>query len=112
MRGDHAKAIAMFSHVLQNVRNPGLESIALTLCHLALAQLHAGLLDDSRVTAQKAADLARRHGHKVSLAYAKWLLEGPDGHTFRKLIEETGAEHLLHLRHPLARAHQLRTVAS
>jgi len=100
LRREHGKAMAIFSHVFQNIRNPGLEGVAIVLCHLAHAQLRAGLLDASRVTAEQAADLARRYGHKVSLTYAVWLLEGPNSPTFRKLIKETGAEHYVRLRHP------------
>jgi hypothetical protein len=100
LSGDHGKAMAILSHVLQNVRNPGLEGVAIILCHLAHAQLRAGLLDASRATAEQAGDLARRHGHKISLAYAEWLLEGPNSRILRILIKETGAEHYMRLRHP------------
>jgi tetratricopeptide (TPR) repeat protein len=100
LRGDHARAIAMFGYAVQNVRNPGRESLALNICHLALAQLHAGLLDASRGTAEEAADLAQRYGHKVALAYATWLLEGPNSLTFKRLVNETGADYLMCLRHP------------
>jgi len=100
LRGDHGKAMAILSHVFQNIRNPGLEGVAIILCHFAHAQLRAGLMDASRATAEQAGDLARRYGHKISSAYAEWLLEGPNSPILRKLIKETGAEHYLRLRHP------------
>jgi class 3 adenylate cyclase/tetratricopeptide (TPR) repeat protein len=100
LRGDNKKAMAMFGDVLQNMRNPGLEGEAAIRCHLAHAQLRAGLFEASRATAQEAADLAQRHENKIWLAYAEWLLEGPTSPTFRNLVKETGAEHFMRLRHP------------
>jgi class 3 adenylate cyclase/tetratricopeptide (TPR) repeat protein len=100
LRGDHGKAVAMFGDVLRNMRNPGLEGEAAIRCHLAHAQLRAGSLGASRATAEEAAEQAQHYGNKIWLAFAKWLLEGPNSPTFRKLIKETGAEHFMRLRHP------------
>jgi hypothetical protein len=82
------------------MRNRSLEGEVDIRCHIAHAQLRAGLLDASRVTAEEAAELAQRHGNKIWLAYAKWLLEGPSSPTFRNLVKETGAKHFMHLRDP------------
>jgi class 3 adenylate cyclase/tetratricopeptide (TPR) repeat protein len=100
LRGDNKKAMAMFGDALRNMRNPGLEGEAAIRCHLAHAQLRAGSFDASRATAKEAANLAQHHGNKIWLAYAEWLIEGPDSPTFKRLIRETGAEHFMRLRHP------------
>jgi adenylate cyclase len=100
LRGNNKKAIAVLSDVLASMRTLGLEGEAAIRCHLAHAQLRAGSFDASRKTAEEAADLARRRGSKVWLAYAEWLLGGPNSPTFRKLVKETGAEHFTRLRHP------------
>ena len=102
LRGRHCKAIAMFGDALQVMRNPGLEGEAAIRCHIAHAQLRAGMVDASRATAKVAAALAQRHGNKIWQAYAEWLLEGPGSPAFRKLVQETGAEHFMCLHHPLA----------
>jgi adenylate cyclase len=102
MRGNYAKAMAMFDDALHSnrQRKGGRETEAMILGHLAHAQMRAGLLDRALGTAEEAADVARRRGTKVSLAYAEWLLNGPASPTFTKLIEETGARHLIRLRNP------------
>src|SRR4029434_9335738 len=76
LRGNNKKAIAVLSDVLASMRTLGLEGEAAIRCHLAHAQLRAGSFDASRKTAEEAADLARRRGSKVWLAYAEWLLGG------------------------------------
>jgi class 3 adenylate cyclase/tetratricopeptide (TPR) repeat protein len=101
LSGEYRKAMAMFGDALRIMRNPGLEGEAAIRCHLAHAQLRAGLFDASRATAEEAADLAERHGNKIWLTYAEWLLEGPSSPIFAKLVKETGAEHFVRLRHPL-----------
>jgi adenylate cyclase len=100
LRRDHRRAVAclgMFFGTLQS----GFEGVSVILCHLAHAQLRAGLYDASRATAEEAANLASRYGNRVWLAFAEWLLSGPNSPVFRKLIKETDAKHLLRLRHPL-----------
>ena len=102
LRGDYAEAMAMFGDALRIVRDSksGLEGEAAVLCHLAHVQLRAGLFDIARATAEEAADVAQRYGNKIWLTYAEWVLGGPTSPTFRKLLMETGAEHLMRLRHP------------
>jgi class 3 adenylate cyclase/tetratricopeptide (TPR) repeat protein len=102
LRGDYPKAMAMFGNALRIVRDSksGLEGEAAILCHLAHVQLRAGLFDTARATAEEAADVARRYGRRIWLTYAEWVLGGPTSPDFRKLIKETGAEHLLRLRYP------------
>lgn len=102
MRGSYAKAMAMFDDALHSTRQRqgGREAEAMILGHLAHTQMRAGLLDRALATAEEAADVARRRGTKVSGAYAEWLLNGPTSPTFAKLIEETGAHHLMRLPNP------------
>jgi adenylate cyclase len=102
MRGNYVKAMAMFDDALHSnrQRKGGRETEAMILGHLAHAQMRAGLFGRALGTAEEAADVARRRGHKVSLAYAEWLLNGPASPTFTKPIEETGAQHLMQLPNP------------
>ncbi len=62
------------------------------LADLAHVQLKAGLVDRARITAEEAAAVARRRGAKIWLAYAEWLIGGPQSPTFNELVRETGAE--------------------
>lgn len=94
MEGDFSQAATTIGDTLRFARqhHAGLENEARMLADLAWVQWRAGLQERARTTAEEAASVARRRGAKVWLAYAEWLIAGPDSATFRELIEETGAE--------------------
>ncbi|MBS0522612.1 MAG: AAA family ATPase [Proteobacteria bacterium] len=94
MRGDLSQAATTIGDTLRFARqhHTGLENEARMLADLAWVQWRAGLADRARTTAEEAANVARRRGAKVWLAYAEWLIAGSTSATFRALIEETGAE--------------------
>ncbi len=102
MRGDYAGATTTLSEALAYARqrNAGLENEARLLADLAHVQLRAGLAERARATAEAAAAMARRRGAKVWLAYAEWLIGGPEAPAFTALIEATGANLLKRLPHP------------
>jgi adenylate cyclase len=106
MSGDYAAAAAALAETLAYARrrNAGLENEARLLGDLAYAQLCSGLAERARATAEEAATVARRRGAKVWLAYAEWLLNGPQSPAFVALMASTGAALLQRLVHPSFRA--------
>ena len=72
----------------------------LFLNHLAHVQLCAGQRKLAVATAKEAAEVARRCGHRIWLAYAEWIMSGPNSPAFIRLIADTGAEHLTRFLHP------------
>lgn len=93
MNGHYSQATTLLSETLRfaRQRNAGLENEARMLADLAWVQVLADLPDRAQVTAEEAAQAARRRGAKIWLAYAEWITGGPDSATFKRLADETGA---------------------
>jgi adenylate cyclase len=104
MRGDYSEATRTLSEALvyARERKAGLENEARLLADLAHVQMRAGLGERARATAEEAADVARRRGAKVWLAYTEWLTGGPASPAFRELVAATGAALLEGLPPPAA----------
>jgi adenylate cyclase len=102
MRGELSEATTTLSGALSEARRrkAGLENEARILADLASVQMRAGLVDRGRATAEEAAEVARRRGAKIWLAYAEWLIGGPTSTVFKDLLAETGAELLARLPSP------------
>jgi adenylate cyclase len=91
--GEHSEATTTIGEALHFARDhhAGMENEARMLADLAWVQLHAGLAERARATAEEAAAVARKRGSKIWLAYAEWLLSGPEAPAFKALVAETGA---------------------
>ena len=100
--GEHSEATTTIGEALRFARehHAGMENEARMLADLAWVQLHAGLAERARATAEEAAMVARKRGAKIWLAYAEWLLSGPEAPAFKALVDETGAGLLSGLTQP------------
>ena len=94
LRGEYSEAAITLSEALRysRQRHAGLDNEARMLADLAYVQMRAGLGAPARATAEEAATVARRRGAKLWLAYAEWLIGGPQSPAFNQLVQETGAE--------------------
>jgi class 3 adenylate cyclase len=99
LRGEYSEAATTLSEALRfsRRRHAGLDNEARMLADLAYVQMRAGLGARARATAEEAATVARRRGAKLWLAYAEWLIGGPQSLAFNQLVQETGAELLTSL---------------
>jgi adenylate cyclase len=99
LRGDYSGAATTLSEALRfaRQRHAGLDNEARMLADLAYVQMRAGVSARARATAEEAAAVARRRGAKLWLAYAEWLIGGPQSRAFQELVRETGAELLMNL---------------
>ena len=100
--GEHTAAARALSDNLAYARqrNAGLDIEPRMLADLAYVQLRAGLVTLARATAEEAANLARRRGAMVWLAYAELMMGGPQSATFAELVNMTGAKLLQRLPYP------------